>query len=859
MLTIIQYQPGETIHIPDVPEGKDSLVAFVRKGDHITITPGQLQRLEKMPCDIFRLNHVVESARYSDPRPASFISDFRTDDKLLSQTIAKLSDQFNYFAIKQITGYHRLLVPDGLYDYIFRSSLLSNLSDGTEYELLAGIYRYCMEHTSCYFAGDITYCTDTEYPQHSPKCRDASHLFWYQDFMEHLLFPYIEAVQKGEDIPLYLQKQLIWLLWYRFGANRDNSDKHVIDAHLSIIHKAVEDILNCFSAEAISNPTLPGIFRYYLSHIKSGSQFKVDYHTETSDKKETVYASCCGIPLDNTASLRCSIDCMDYDSVTDRLTIDFSFKNFLDLSAFTVELTLGDEPLPIEETYRYAHQKLFSKSILRHKTYRVTFPVAETIGNQKKQLNCYLRYQGKSYPISFYAKRYCARVSSLIKNTYWHFGDYYIFGHSLPQARATETLIFQKANALRLFFREFAFFWSNFALNDVAIKGLGLRALYRLTHPFFKNKTIWLTYDKLYKGGDCGEYLYRYMLTRQKETGIIPAYVLNRSSADYKHMTKEGLHPLQYKTLKHYLYYLNSSVVFTTHGGVFSFNGLGAPSVPYLQNILHHDVACIQHGLTVQQLAHNSNRLFNNMKRYYCASRREIENLSKPIYGYEDKSILKLTGIPRYDGLINRDQKQILITPTWRNYIAMPQPRKNEARSYYSGFKSTDYFKIYNELLTDPKLRETASKTGYKIIYLLHPVISAQLKDYPKIENVDIVPSLKINYEQILTESSLMVTDYSGVQFDFAYMRKPIVYYHPPALPPHYKEGGFFYDTMGFGEIATEHTQLVELLCEYMENNCQMKPFYRDRADDFFAFSDHNSCQRIYDDMLQFQKSTGKL
>lgn len=36
------------------------------------------------------------------------------------------------------------------------------------------------------------------------------------------------------------------------------------------------------------------------------------------------------------------------------------------------------------------------------------------------------------------------------------------------------------------------------------------RIQYWLTRPFFKNKKIWLMYDKLYKGGDSCEYLYRY-------------------------------------------------------------------------------------------------------------------------------------------------------------------------------------------------------------------------------------------------------------------------------------------------------------------------------------------------------------
>ena len=53
----------------------------------------------------------------------------------------------------------------------------------------------------------------------------------------------------------------------------------------------------------------------------------------------------------------------------------------------------------------------------------------------------------------------------------------------------------------------------------------------------------------------------------------------------------------------------------------------------------------------------------------------------------------------------------------------------------------------------------------------MHPVVSSQIDDYEKNENISIIQATEVNYEKILTESSLMVTDYSGVQFDFAYMR----------------------------------------------------------------------------------------
>ena len=142
-------------------------------------------------------------------------------------------------------------------------------------------------------------------------------------------------------------------------------------------------------------------------------------------------------------------------------------------------------------------------------------------------------------------------------------------------------------------------------------------------------------------------------------------------------------------------------------------------------------------------------------------------------------------------------------------------------------------------------------------MFLLHPAMSSQSVDYDRNDYVKIVEAASdISYEKILTESSLMVTDYSGVQFDFAYMRKPLVYYHPSALPPFYEESIYKYDTMAFGEICTEHNELVNILCEYMDNDCKCKEKYIKRADDFFAFDDYNSCERIYKAVCEFLENS---
>ena len=147
---------------------------------------------------------------------------------------------------------------------------------------------------------------------------------------------------------------------------------------------------------------------------------------------------------------------------------------------------------------------------------------------------------------------------------------------------------------------------------------------------------------------------------------------------------------------------------------------------------------------------------------------------------------------------------------------------------------------------------------GYRIIYVLHPIVSAQAKDFDKNDDVDIVPSTSdMSYEKVFCESSIMVTDFSGVQFDFAYMRKPVVYLHHKDIPKHYEEGSFFYDTMAFGEICTQNDELVDLLIEYMKGGCVMKDEYVRRADDFFEFSDDHNCERVYNEMCRYQEKVG--
>ncbi len=108
----------------------------------------------------------------------------------------------------------------------------------------------------------------------------------------------------------------------------------------------------------------------------------------------------------------------------------------------------------------------------------------------------------------------------------------------------------------------------------------------------------------------------------------------------------------------------------------------------------------------------------------------------------------------------------------------------------------------------------------------------------------------------VSAESDLLVTDYSSVAFDFAYLRKPVIYYQTDkeeffSGAHTYEKGYFDYEGDGFGEIECSVEALVDRIIEYMKNGCELKEVYRERIDATFPFSDQNNCKRVYEEILK--------
>ena len=359
---------------------------------------------------------------------------------------------------------------------------------------------------------------------------------------------------------------------------------------------------------------------------------------------------------------------------------------------------------------------------------------------------------------------------------------------------------------------------------------------------------IWLISDRIDNAGDNGEVLFKYICEHKPE-GVRPIFVIGEVA---KPEVKERLSKIGEVAIaesKRYPYlFLMADKIISSSAGEFTINAFDDRR-HYFVDLYNYTYYFMNHGVNCGDCSRWLNKYNKDMHIFFTTGESERRNIIERDYNLEPEQVV-ITGLARFDALYDDPKNQLLILPTWRRAYTQCYDDKTSS-IYYEDFKNTDFFKFYNGLINDERLLEVMRRKGYTGLFCLHPIFAKQSAHF---EGSDV---FKINegfvdYNKAFAESTVMVTDYSTIAFDFAYLNKPIVYTQfdkEEFYENQIYDECFDYENEGFGPVCEDLDSAVNALCEIIENDCENK--YIDRVDKFFVNHDKNNAKRILEAVLE--------
>lgn len=354
-------------------------------------------------------------------------------------------------------------------------------------------------------------------------------------------------------------------------------------------------------------------------------------------------------------------------------------------------------------------------------------------------------------------------------------------------------------------------------------------------------KQLWLICEQENTAHDNGYIFYKYMKENHQDVECF--YAINKNSSDYKKVEKYG-DTINWASFKHYYYYICSTKNISSHKEGNPNHSLFTLLHIYLN--LFNNRVFLQHGVLYQdfEMFYWKNTKF---KIFITGAKPEYEFI-KAKYGYKNNEV-KYTGLARFDNLYNFeiDNKAILLIPTWRRWLNTKED-----------FVESNYYKKLFSLINNKELQELLEKNDKYLYFYPHISTQKYIDSYTTNSNrIKILNSNNTNIQDLLKKGALLITDYSSIYTDFAYMNKPVIYYQHDKeefLNNHYdnyKESYFDFEKDGFGKVVSNEKDLIEEIKFSILSSFKIETKYENRIKDFFILHDNNNCDRIFNAIME--------
>lgn len=354
---------------------------------------------------------------------------------------------------------------------------------------------------------------------------------------------------------------------------------------------------------------------------------------------------------------------------------------------------------------------------------------------------------------------------------------------------------------------------------------------------------IWLIGEQPYKAQDTGKAFFEYVRKNHPEKEAY--YVIDFDSPEYSNIKDLG-NIIDYKSKEHFELCLQATHLIGSHHIDYLYplrNKKFISTIKAKKIFLQHGVLGVK----------NLSNLYLNQKEYFdvdmfCVSTEREKQITIEDLKFSENQV-KVTGLSRFDSLFLEDfevKKQILIIPTWRDWL---QNR--------DAFLKSEYFEKYQSLISNKDFLNISQKHGMDIIFCLHPNMQ-KYSSFFKSEDVKIVFQGEIDVQKLIKESMLMITDYSSVAFDFAFLNKPVIYYQFDQERFLGKDGSHLdLERELPGTIISGEKELIRVFNDISDNKFQISEENLKRVNKLLKYKDTKNSERIFREIEQFNYRPG--
>ncbi|MDD7350048.1 MAG: CDP-glycerol glycerophosphotransferase family protein [Clostridiales bacterium] len=653
---------------------------------------------------------------------------------------------------------------------------------------------------------------------------------WYLDTPEHY---YLELIQQSleqyDTVILYIQYLILYDFQWRL---RDDLNGVLTDEEQSWYKEWLRKMLQYMDDDLICHLDKMFVeYKLYALSLKYGR----DIRKELVYRRGALYFdhikmySLQAKSLFSVDVLNIHEDCLE---LAGRIWCPFA-----DDLTITVENDWGESFPVTSKPAQFRKAVIFGEEMMRVRGYEIRLPLED-----KTTYKVYGQYKDNMPQRLFIKLGKFSHLSPNVEQLYFHNHGFLVYANE-----DSNELILKKKHGLFHMKKELALLHR--CLKDKKYEIAGFRILSHVIRPFLR-KERWLVMERINVAGDNAEHFYKY-LRKRKEKGIKTRFTIAKDSVDYEKMRKIGP-VLPFRGFHYKLYVLLSQNIISSQGEDNIFNPWDDDS-EYIRDLYKYNFIFLQHGIIKDDLSQWLNRFNKNLQMFVTSAKPEYESIIRGDYFY-DESVVKLTGLPRYDNLKQdiTPEKTILILPTWRAALACRLNNDTGERIYNPLFKQSDFYQFYNRLIHDERLIALMKEKGYRGKFFLHTHHKVQLKDFQGNDTIEVMQN-GIDYQEEFQKNALLLTDFSSVAFDFAYLKKPVIYAQFDRETffkgQVYSEGYFDYERDGLGPVCYDYEETVQTLMEAIRNDCKLDSVYDERSNAFYRWFDEDNCKRVYEEI----------